>query len=54
MRRERTVAGPLRLGIFEMRKGENIVYLHLVGADPLSKGIGFEIAELIFEKAKEE
>lgn len=49
---ERTVAGPLRLGTFEMRKGENIVYLHLVGSDPLSKGMGFEIAELIFEKAK--
>ena len=48
---ERAVGGPLRLGTFEMRKGENIVYLHLVGADPRSKGMGFELAELIFEKA---
>ncbi len=48
---ERAVGGPLRLGTFEMRKGENVVYLHLVGADPRSKGMGFELAELIFEKA---
>jgi hypothetical protein len=47
---ERAVGGPLRLGTFEMRRGENIVYLHLVGADPRSKGMGFELAELIFEK----
>jgi hypothetical protein len=48
---ERAVGGPTRLGTFEMRKGENTVYLHLVGADPRSKGMGFELAELIFEKA---
>jgi hypothetical protein len=51
---ERAVGGPLRLGTFEMRKGENIVYLHLVGSDPRSKGMGFELAELIFEKANGE
>jgi hypothetical protein len=47
---ERAVSGPLPLGIFEMRRGENIVYVHLVGADPRSKGMGFDLAELIFEK----
>jgi hypothetical protein len=49
---ERAVSGPLPLGTFEMKKGENIVYLHLVGSDPRSKGMGMELAEIIFEKAK--
>ena len=49
---ERKMAGPLRLGAFEMAGGENIVALHLVGADPRAKGMGFEIAEIIFEKVK--
>ncbi|MDH4197900.1 MAG: DUF2961 domain-containing protein, partial [Candidatus Aminicenantes bacterium] len=49
---ERTVSEALPLGIFEMRKGDNIVYLHLVGADPRSKGLGFDLAEIIFEKVK--
>lgn len=49
---ERTLSGPLGLGAFEMDKGGNIVYLHLVGADPRAKGMGFEIAEVIFEKVK--
>jgi hypothetical protein len=50
---ERAVGGPLALGIFEMRKGENIVYFHLVGADPRSKGMGFDLAEIVFERVKE-
>ncbi len=49
---ERAVSGALPLGTFDMRKGENIVYLHLTGADPRSKGMGFDLAELIFERAK--
>ncbi len=49
---ERTVSGPLPLGDFEMKKGENVVYLHLVGADPRSKGMGLDLAELVFEKVK--
>ncbi|GEM_PF-2410163 len=49
---EMAVSGPLKLGTFEMDKGENIVSLHLVGADPRAKGMGFDIAEIIFEKAK--
>jgi hypothetical protein len=49
---ERAASGEMPLGTFEMRKGENTVYLHLVGADPRSKGLGFELAEIIFERAK--
>lgn len=29
------------------------VSFHLVGADPRSKGMGFDLAELIFERVKE-
>ena len=49
---ERAVAGPLTLGTFEMKKGENIVYLHLVGSDTRAKGMGMDLAEIIFEKEK--
>ena len=49
---EQAVSGPLPLGVFEMGKGENIVHLHLVGTDPRSKGMGFDLAEIIFEKVK--
>jgi hypothetical protein len=49
---ERAVAGPLTLGTFDMKKGENIVYLHLVGSDPMAKGMGMDLAEIIFEKVK--
>lgn len=48
---ERTIGGPLPLGTFEMRAGENIVYLHLVGRDPRAKGMGLDLAEIIFERA---
>jgi hypothetical protein len=49
---ERAVSAPLPLGEFEMKKGDNVVYLHLVGADPRSKGMGLDLAELIFERAR--
>ena len=49
---ERAVSGPMPLGTFEMKKGENIVYLHLVGSDPRAKGMGMDLAEIVFEKAK--
>jgi len=49
---ERAVRGPLPLGTFEMRKGENIVYLHLAGSDPLARGMGMDLAEIIFERVK--
>jgi len=46
----RALSGELPLGVFEMRRGENVLYLHLTGADPRSKGIGFALVEIIFEK----
>ncbi|HOW86246.1 MAG TPA: DUF2961 domain-containing protein [Candidatus Aminicenantes bacterium] len=49
---QRTISGPLPLGEFELQKGENIVYLHLVGADPRSKGVGFDLARIIFERMR--
>jgi hypothetical protein len=42
---ERAVRGPIPLGTFEMKRGANIVYLHLVGADPRSKGTGLDLLE---------
>jgi hypothetical protein len=48
---ERAISEPLPLGTFEMRKGENIVYLYLTGADPRSKGVNMDLLEIIFEKA---
>ncbi len=55
---ERAVGGPFALGEFEMHRGENVIYLHLAGADPRSKGLGFDLAEIVFERtgpaAKEE
>ena len=49
---ERAVGEPAELGVFEMGKGDNIVYLHLVGADPRSKGMGMDLVELIFERER--
>jgi hypothetical protein len=47
---ERAIGGPMPLGTFELRRGANIVYLYLVGADPRAKGQGMDLLELIFEK----
>jgi len=41
----------MALGTFEMRKGENILYLCLAGKDGRSKGMALDLAEIIFEKA---
>jgi hypothetical protein len=49
---ERALAGPLSLGVYEMRAGDNTLYLHLVGADARSKGLGFDLAEIIFERQR--
>jgi hypothetical protein len=46
----RSLSEALPLGVFEMRRGENLLYLHLTGADPRSKGIGFDLVEIVFEK----
>lgn len=47
---ERAIGEPLPLGTFEMRRGENIVFLHVDEADPRAKGQGMDLLELIFEK----
>ena len=47
---ERSVGGPFALGEFAMRRGENILYFHLEGADPRSTGLGFDLAEIVFER----
>ena len=49
---ERAIGEPAEFGVFEMGKGDNIVYLHLVGADPRSKGMGMDLVELIFERQR--
>jgi hypothetical protein len=49
---ERAVSAPLPLGVFEMKRGDNVVYFHLVGADPRSKGLNLDLAEIIFERIK--
>mgnify|MGYP001064699077 FL=1 len=49
---ERTVGEPAELGVFEMDKGENVLYLNLVGADPKAKGMGMDLAEIIFERVR--
>ena len=49
---ERVVSDARPLGIFEMREGDNVIYLHLTGADPRSKGLGFDLAEIIFERMR--
>ncbi len=46
----RALSGELPLGVFEMRRGENAVYFHLTGSDPRSKGMGFDLVEIVFEK----
>jgi hypothetical protein len=48
--RERALSEPMPLGTFDMGRGENIIYLHLVGSDPRAKGMGFDLAQIIFEK----
>ncbi len=47
---ERTVSEAIPLGIFDLRRGKNIIYLHLSGADPRSSGLGFDLVEIIFER----
>lgn len=47
---ERTIGDPAELGVFEMACGANVVYLTLVGADPRAKGLGMDLAEIIFER----
>jgi len=49
---ERALGAPLSLGVFDLRRGDNVVFFHLVGADPRSKGLNLDLAEIIFERIK--
>ena len=49
---DRSVSEALPLGIQEMKKGNNLLFLHLVGRDPRSKGLGLDLVEIIFERIK--
>jgi len=49
---ERAISDALPLGVFEMSRGDNVIYLHLTGADPRSKGLGLDLAEIIFERVR--
>jgi hypothetical protein len=50
--KDRKVSPVLPLGTFDMKAGENFVFLDLVGKDPMSKGLGLDLAEIVFEKVK--
>ena len=49
---DRSVSEELPLGIQEMKKGNNLLFLHLVGQDARSKGLGLDLVEIIFERNK--
>jgi hypothetical protein len=46
----RSLSDVLPLGVHDMREGDNIVFLHLVGKDERSSGIGLDLVEIVFEK----
>jgi hypothetical protein len=49
---ERAVSGPFPLGVFDLRRGDNTVSFHLVGADPRAKGMNLDLAEIVFERVR--
>jgi hypothetical protein len=49
---DRSVSEALPLGIQDMKKGNNLLFLHLVGKDARSKGLGLDLVEIIFERIK--
>lgn len=48
----RAVGEPVELGVFALEKGDNVLYLNLVGANPKAKGMGMDLAEIIFERGR--
>jgi hypothetical protein len=46
----RDVSGVLALGVFEMKAGDNSLFLHLTGKDPRSTGVNLELVEIVFER----
>jgi len=47
---ERALSPVLPFGVFEMRAGDNFLFLHLTGKDPRSTGVSFELVEIVLEK----
>lgn len=47
---ERCLSQVLPLSVLELEQGDNVVYLHLVGKDERSTGLGLDIVELVFER----
>ena len=46
----RSVSDLLPLGTQEMRAGDNLVYLHLVGRDPRSSGMNLDLVEVVLQR----
>jgi hypothetical protein len=46
------LTGPRALGLFDLRRGDNTISLHLVGADPRSSGLNLDLAEIVFERIR--
>lgn len=42
----------LPLGVLEMDAGDNTVFLHLIGKDTHSEGLGLDVVEIVFERVK--
>ncbi len=49
---ERKVGPVMILGEFDFEAGANSVFLTLVGKNPRSRGLGFELAEIVFERVR--
>jgi hypothetical protein len=50
---EKKQLGPeTSLGILDMKKGDNVVFLHLIRKDAQSSGLGLDLVQIIFEKVK--
>jgi hypothetical protein len=50
--KDRRAGAPLSLGVLDLKKGDNAVFIVLVGKDERSGGLGLDVAELIFERIK--
>jgi hypothetical protein len=49
---KRQLSPELPLGILDMKKGDNLLFLHLIRKNALSSGLGLDLVQIIFEKVK--
>jgi hypothetical protein len=47
---DRNLSPVLPLGVQEMSYGDNLFFLHLVGQDVRSAGMGLDLVEVVFER----